>query len=160
MKVVKYMNRIIYLLFTLLIVLGFLYIQSQYIIDITNIESDLSELTKEEISIMQSFQIEKTSSTVFIFKSSLTTGYVILTKHPFLNKLKVTRVQNDIEEKNSYTITTNHGKYIVTNRDLNNNLITMNDHQSFKMKLLNEEFQMYISEDTIPKKYTDEDILD
>ena len=153
------MNRLAFVVFTLLAVLVFLYIQKQYVIDPANIEENLSELTNEEISIIQSFKIEQTNSAVFIFKSSLTTGLAILTKHPFMDKLKVTKLQNDIEEKRAYIVTTNRGNYIVATVDLNDNTIVMEGQKSFEMKVLNEEFQLYISTSTIPKKYIDKDIL-
>lgn len=151
------MNRLAFIIFTLLVVLIFLYIQKQYVIDETNLEEQLSELTNEEISIMQSFKIEKTSSAVFIFKNSSTTGFAILTKHPFMAKSKVTTLQNNIEEKNAYIVTTNHGNYIVA-VGLNDHTIVMEDQKSFEMKVLNEAFPLYISTSTIPKKYIDKDI--
>ena len=154
------MKRIVDLLYIVLIMLIFLYIQSQYIIDSVHIEQDLGELSNGEISIIQSFQIEQTKSTVVIFKSTVTIGYVILTKHPFMDKLKVTRLQNDIEEKNAYIVTTNRGNYIVATGNLNDNLIVLNNKKTVEMNVLSEEFNMYISADTIPKKYIDKDILD
>lgn len=152
------MNRLAFIIFTLLVVLIFLYIQKQYVIDRENLEEQLSELTNEEISIIQSFKIEQTSSAVFIFKNPSTTGFAILTKHPFMDKLKVTTLQNNIEEKSAHIVTTNRGNYIVA-VGLNNHTIVMEDQKSFEMKVLNEAFPLYISTSTIPKKYIDKDIL-
>lgn len=152
------MKRVIYVLLTLFLLTIFLYVQSQYIIDTSQLEKDLSEYIKEDITITQQVPLQKTSSTYFLFKCNESKGLAILTKHRWIDKWKIELVYPDLSEQFAQVISTNRGNYIVANGQNFSERVMLNDGRIIEMKPFNEEMPLYISKATIAKKYVTNDI--
>lgn len=152
------MQRLMYVLLTLFILTIFLYVQSQYSMDTAQLEKDLSEYIKEDITITQQVPLLKTTSTYFLFKCNESKGLAILTKHRWIEKWKIELVYPDLSEEFAQVISTNRGNYIVANGQNFSERVLMNDGKMIEMELLNQEMPIYISETTIAKKYVTKDI--
>lgn len=152
------MQRLMYVLLTLFILTIFLYVQSQYSMDTAQLEKDLSEYIKEDITITQQVPLLKTTSTYFLFKSNESKGLAILMKHRWIEKWKIELVYPDLSEEFAQVISTNRGNYIVANGQNFSERVIMNDGKMIEMELLNQEMPIYISKATIAKKYVTKDI--
>lgn len=147
------MNRVIYVLLLIGVLLIFLYVQSQYNIDGEQLEKFLSEYINEDITITQQVPLLQTKSTVYLIESSLTKGYAISTKHRLVDKWKIEALEKDVNEAKAQIITTNRGNYIVASGEEYRNQVMMSDGKVYEMELFNQEIPIFISKSTVAKKY-------
>ena len=152
------MQRLMYVLLTLFVLTILLYVQSQYSLDAAQLEKDLSEYIKEEITIIQQEPLLKTSSTYFLFQYKASEGFAVLTKHRWREKWKVEFIQPDLSEEFAQVITTNRGNYIVANGKNFSERVIMNDGRIIEMKLFDKDIPISVSKATVAKKYVTSDI--
>ena len=152
------MHRLMYVFLTLFVLTIFLYVQSQYSLDTAQLEKDLSEYIKQDITITQQEPLLKTSSTYFLFQYKASEGLAILTKHRWREKWKVEFIQPDLSEEFAQVITTNRGNYIVANRKNFSERVIMKNGRIIEMKSFDKDISISISKATIAKKYVTSDI--
>lgn len=117
-------------------------------------KQDLQHYLKDG-DIVQSVKLEHSKTTLHIVQFATNTGILLVEQHPFLDRWHVEALHENLEQPFTTIVSTKQGRYIVASGEQFKNQVMMTDGKLYDMKQLIQKQSIYISKDSIKKKYTD-----